>query len=203
MFVFMLIVCFRLEKGVMAFGWGRWDEVQSHAQLRKGWSHTDIEVIIRLYNSLPWFNWVPVRYLLRILTWVYLGSNPLRPLWSHGEDVWMVCRPLRMSFRRPDIMRGLLSAWYACIGAWNSAHSVLPSRGLAVSSSHLSLSDCRSVSCIHALILAWPNCQVLTYPWYLVPLACVSFALVLNWFMFASIYRIGFPLPGRLRTVSI
>ncbi len=43
-------------------------------------------------------------------------------------------------------MRGLLSAWYACIGAWNSAHSVLPSRDLAVSSSRLSLSGCRNVS---------------------------------------------------------
>jgi hypothetical protein len=26
-------------------------------------------------------------------TWVHLGSNPLRPLWSHGEDILMVCRP--------------------------------------------------------------------------------------------------------------
>ena len=35
---------FRLEKGVMAFGWGRWEEVLSHAQLRKGWNNSDVEV---------------------------------------------------------------------------------------------------------------------------------------------------------------
>lgn len=35
---------FRLEKGVMAFGWGRWEEVLSHAQLRKGWTNNDVEV---------------------------------------------------------------------------------------------------------------------------------------------------------------
>ena len=35
---------FRLEKAVMCFGWGRWEDVLSQAQLRKGWSHGDVEV---------------------------------------------------------------------------------------------------------------------------------------------------------------
>ena len=35
---------FRLEKAVMTFGWGRWEEVLSHSGLRKGWTNTDVEV---------------------------------------------------------------------------------------------------------------------------------------------------------------
>ena len=35
---------FRLEKAVMTYGWGRWEDAMSHSQLRKGWTHTDIEV---------------------------------------------------------------------------------------------------------------------------------------------------------------
>ena len=38
---------FRLEKGIMAFGWGRWEEVLNHAELRKGWNFTDVEVCRR------------------------------------------------------------------------------------------------------------------------------------------------------------
>lgn len=37
---------FRIEKGVMCFGWGRWEDTLSHAGLRKGWTHTDVEVRI-------------------------------------------------------------------------------------------------------------------------------------------------------------
>ena len=40
---------FRLEKAVMTFGWGRWEEVLSHSGLRKGWTHTDVEV--SFYNK--------------------------------------------------------------------------------------------------------------------------------------------------------
>merc|ERR1719509_668787 len=39
---------FRLEKAVMTFGWGRWDDVLSQAGLRKGWSHVDVEDAVRL-----------------------------------------------------------------------------------------------------------------------------------------------------------
>jgi len=75
----------------------------------------------KAFDKVPIYCTVPT-YLLTLptptlLTWVYLCSNPRRPLWSHGEDVWMVCRPFRLSFRRPDVKRGLLLAWYACIGA--------------------------------------------------------------------------------------
>jgi chromodomain-helicase-DNA-binding protein 7 len=35
---------FRLEKAVMCYGWGRWEEVLQHSSLRKGWTHTDVEV---------------------------------------------------------------------------------------------------------------------------------------------------------------
>ena len=35
---------FRLEKAVMCFGWGRWEEILGHAQLRKGWTFSDVEV---------------------------------------------------------------------------------------------------------------------------------------------------------------
>ncbi len=50
-FLHPLVLILRLEKGVMAFGWGRWEEVQSHAQLRKGWSHTDIEVTCSAFHA--------------------------------------------------------------------------------------------------------------------------------------------------------
>ena len=43
-----IIDIFRLEKGVMAYGWGRWEEVLTHAQLRKGWTHEDVEDALRL-----------------------------------------------------------------------------------------------------------------------------------------------------------
>ena len=43
---------FRLEKAVMTYGWGRWEDAMSHAQLRKGWTHTDIEVSLGIISSL-------------------------------------------------------------------------------------------------------------------------------------------------------
>ena len=35
---------FRLEKAVMTYGWGRWEDIMCHAQLRRGWNHGDVEV---------------------------------------------------------------------------------------------------------------------------------------------------------------
>lgn len=35
---------FRIEKAVMTYGWGRWEDIASHASLRKGWTSQDIEV---------------------------------------------------------------------------------------------------------------------------------------------------------------
>ena len=42
----LILIVFRIEKGLMAFGWGRWEEVLSHAQLRKGWTNKDVEVTV-------------------------------------------------------------------------------------------------------------------------------------------------------------
>ena len=35
---------FRLEKAVMTYGWGRWEDIMCHAQLRRGWTNADVEV---------------------------------------------------------------------------------------------------------------------------------------------------------------
>ena len=35
----------------MTYGWGRWEDAMSHAQLRKGWTHTDIEVSLGIISS--------------------------------------------------------------------------------------------------------------------------------------------------------
>ena len=37
---------FRLEKAVMTYGWGRWEDIMCHAQLRRGWNNADVEVSI-------------------------------------------------------------------------------------------------------------------------------------------------------------
>ena len=37
---------FRLEKAVMTYGWGRWEDIMTHAQLRRGWTHGDVEVSV-------------------------------------------------------------------------------------------------------------------------------------------------------------
>ena len=38
---------FRIEKAVMTYGGGRWEDIASHASLRKGWTSQDIEVRYR------------------------------------------------------------------------------------------------------------------------------------------------------------
>ena len=35
---------FRLEKAVMVYGWGRWEDIMTHAQCRRGWNTVDVEV---------------------------------------------------------------------------------------------------------------------------------------------------------------
>merc|ERR1719422_1478157 len=39
---------FRLEKAVMTYGWGRWEDIMCHAQLRRGWTNADVEDAVRL-----------------------------------------------------------------------------------------------------------------------------------------------------------
>lgn len=35
--------CFKIERGLLTFGWGRWEEILQHSQLRKGWREVDVE----------------------------------------------------------------------------------------------------------------------------------------------------------------
>lgn len=40
--------CFKVERGLLTFGWGRWEEVLQTSQLRKGWREIDIEDCARV-----------------------------------------------------------------------------------------------------------------------------------------------------------
>lgn len=40
--------CFKVERGLLTFGWGRWEEIIQHSQLRRGWTETDIEDCARV-----------------------------------------------------------------------------------------------------------------------------------------------------------
>uniref|UniRef100_A0A6P7GKH5 Chromodomain-helicase-DNA-binding protein 6 isoform X2 n=1 Tax=Diabrotica virgifera virgifera TaxID=50390 RepID=A0A6P7GKH5_DIAVI len=40
--------CFMVERGLLTFGWGRWQEILMHSQLRKGWKESDIEDCARV-----------------------------------------------------------------------------------------------------------------------------------------------------------
>lgn len=35
--------CFKVERGLLTFGWGRWEEILQNSQLRKGWREVDLE----------------------------------------------------------------------------------------------------------------------------------------------------------------
>ena len=49
---------FRLEKAVMCYGWGRWEDIMCHAQLRRGWTVGDVEVSITHIYQLPTHIWL-------------------------------------------------------------------------------------------------------------------------------------------------
>ncbi|XP_037903696.1 chromodomain-helicase-DNA-binding protein 7 isoform X5 [Hermetia illucens] len=40
--------CFKVEKGLLSFGWGRWTEIQELGQFKRGWRETDIEDCARI-----------------------------------------------------------------------------------------------------------------------------------------------------------
>lgn len=40
--------CFKVERGLLTFGWGRWEEILKHSQLRRGWREIDIEDCARV-----------------------------------------------------------------------------------------------------------------------------------------------------------
>lgn len=43
--------CFMVERGLLTFGWGRWQEILHHSQLRKGWRDQDVEDCARVIVS--------------------------------------------------------------------------------------------------------------------------------------------------------
>ena len=55
---------FRLEKAVMTYGWGRWEDIMCHAQLRRGWSNTDVEVRNWIFYTLLSSNKVNVLHFV-------------------------------------------------------------------------------------------------------------------------------------------
>uniref|UniRef100_A0A336LW14 CSON006412 protein n=1 Tax=Culicoides sonorensis TaxID=179676 RepID=A0A336LW14_CULSO len=40
--------CFKVEKGLLSYGWGRWSEVAENGQFKRGWRETDIEDCARI-----------------------------------------------------------------------------------------------------------------------------------------------------------
>lgn len=47
--------CFMIERGLLTFGWGRWQEILMHSQLRKGWREQDVEDCARVVVSCRFF----------------------------------------------------------------------------------------------------------------------------------------------------
>ena len=40
--------CFKVERGLLTFGWGRWEEILQHSQFRHGWRENDVEDCARV-----------------------------------------------------------------------------------------------------------------------------------------------------------
>lgn len=40
--------CFKVERGLLTFGWGRWEEILQHSQFRRGWREVDVEDCARV-----------------------------------------------------------------------------------------------------------------------------------------------------------
>nr|CAD7406195.1 unnamed protein product [Timema poppensis] len=40
--------CFKVERGLLTFGWGRWMEILTHSHFRRGWRESDIEDCARV-----------------------------------------------------------------------------------------------------------------------------------------------------------
>lgn len=40
--------CFKVERGLLTFGWGRWEEILQHSQFRRGWREIDVEDCARV-----------------------------------------------------------------------------------------------------------------------------------------------------------
>lgn len=76
--------CFKVERGLLTFGWGRWDEILQHSQFRRGWRDVDIEDCARVILLFC------LRYYrgdekIRNFTW-----DLITPL-ENGEKIKSVC----------------------------------------------------------------------------------------------------------------
>lgn len=40
--------CFKVEKGLLTFGWGRWDEIMKHGEFRSAWKISDVQECARM-----------------------------------------------------------------------------------------------------------------------------------------------------------
>ncbi|PSN41757.1 hypothetical protein C0J52_08864 [Blattella germanica] len=40
--------CFKVERGLLTFGWGRWPEILAHSHFRRGWRESDVEDCARV-----------------------------------------------------------------------------------------------------------------------------------------------------------
>lgn len=44
--------CFKVEKGLLSYGWGRWTEIADQGQFKRGWREQDIEDCARVIVSV-------------------------------------------------------------------------------------------------------------------------------------------------------
>ncbi|XP_055711038.1 chromodomain-helicase-DNA-binding protein 7 isoform X3 [Phlebotomus papatasi] len=40
--------CFKVEKGLLTYGWGRWSEILEHGQFKRGWREIEVEELARI-----------------------------------------------------------------------------------------------------------------------------------------------------------
>uniref|UniRef100_A0A0A9YRD7 Chromodomain-helicase-DNA-binding protein 6 n=1 Tax=Lygus hesperus TaxID=30085 RepID=A0A0A9YRD7_LYGHE len=78
--------CFKVERGLLTFGWGRWQEILSHNQFREGWKECDIEDCAR----------VIVLYCLRF----YRGDDKIRTF------IWDLITPPEFDSRNHTVIPG-------------------------------------------------------------------------------------------------
>lgn len=46
--------CFKVEKGLLSYGWGRWTEIAEQGQFKRGWQEKDIEDCARVIVSISY-----------------------------------------------------------------------------------------------------------------------------------------------------
>uniref|UniRef100_A0A1B0DIN5 Chromodomain-helicase-DNA-binding protein 7 n=1 Tax=Phlebotomus papatasi TaxID=29031 RepID=A0A1B0DIN5_PHLPP len=43
--------CFKVEKGLLTYGWGRWSEILEHGQFKRGWREIEVEELARIIGK--------------------------------------------------------------------------------------------------------------------------------------------------------